>query len=228
MVVTADGVWRGTKLVELKRTVEEALRICESQKAPHESHRVSHVIVVRNLLLDPATAASDKRPEKPGARPVRCAPQARIASPRDYHTRARRAAVRIRGLFLACLSFSYRSDPRICSALLSPRLPSPTAHSGRAAAAPVCCNTRVSPVTSTPPPLPSPPLRRPAPSLHSRPRRADSGTYEYCTRLHASFVSRQSYCTLIIVPLVLYHYHYHQISLSYRSLRCADTLEVQI
>ena len=74
VVITADGVWRGTKVVELKRTVEEALHLCEAQKAPHEAHRVAHVIVVRNLLVDPAAAAADTRPEKPGARPVRYAP----------------------------------------------------------------------------------------------------------------------------------------------------------
>ena len=71
VVITADGVWRGTKVVELKRTVEEALQLCESHKVPHEAHRVAHVIVVRNLLVDPAAAAADKRPDKPGARPVR-------------------------------------------------------------------------------------------------------------------------------------------------------------
>lgn len=168
MVVTADGVWRGTKLVELKRTVEEALRICESQKAPHESHRVSHVIVVRNLLLDPATAASDKRPEKAGARPVRCAPQARLASPRlATIARARRAAVRIRGSFLSCLlPFSCRPFVLLsirASALLSPQL-----HILRAPPLRLCGATPVyrrsprRPLPSPPPPRPFAPLPSPS------------------------------------------------------------------
>ncbi|XP_050403222.2 acetyl-coenzyme A synthetase, cytoplasmic isoform X2 [Patella vulgata] len=44
VIVIADGVWRGTKLLNLKKIVDDALKICDEK-----GHRVEKCVVVRHL-----------------------------------------------------------------------------------------------------------------------------------------------------------------------------------
>lgn len=62
MVVTADGVWRANKLVNLKDIVDTAI-----EKAKEQGHNVQHVVVVQHL--SPGETSIMKRRNEPGKRP---------------------------------------------------------------------------------------------------------------------------------------------------------------
>ncbi|XP_060595666.1 acetyl-coenzyme A synthetase, cytoplasmic-like isoform X2 [Ruditapes philippinarum] len=78
VLVTADGVWRGTKLLNLKDIVDNAVLKCEAA-----GHTVEHVIVCRHLLpSDEVVVGEGEEEPRPAVRPCR---QLRIKwhAPRD-------------------------------------------------------------------------------------------------------------------------------------------------
>ncbi|KAL4235612.1 Acetyl-coenzyme A synthetase [Mactra antiquata] len=67
IVITADGVWRGSKLLNLKDIVDNAVAKCEQA-----GHNVDHVVVCRHLLpTDQKEQGNGDSEEKPGQRPTR-------------------------------------------------------------------------------------------------------------------------------------------------------------
>ncbi|KAM7541203.1 hypothetical protein Aperf_G00000030372 [Anoplocephala perfoliata] len=65
VLVTCDGAWRGTKLIDLMKVANEAMDICESKGQP-----VEHCIVLRHLTPDPRPGAPVPVSDCPGIRPV--------------------------------------------------------------------------------------------------------------------------------------------------------------
>ncbi|ESO86719.1 hypothetical protein LOTGIDRAFT_128665 [Lottia gigantea] len=64
-IVTADGVWRGSKLLNLKKIVDDALKICDER-----GHHVDKSIVVRHLSVDEEIINNgDGDDEREAARP---------------------------------------------------------------------------------------------------------------------------------------------------------------
>ncbi len=47
VLVTADGVWRGVKLVKLKEIVDEAVDICKSQVSRSLLFRIPNLFVLK-------------------------------------------------------------------------------------------------------------------------------------------------------------------------------------
>ncbi|GAB1608363.1 acetyl-coenzyme A synthetase, cytoplasmic-like isoform X1 [Argonauta hians] len=66
IIITADGMWRGTKLINLKNIVDEAIESCKKN-----GHNIDHCIVVRHL--SPSDKELKERPNNseqiPGKRP---------------------------------------------------------------------------------------------------------------------------------------------------------------
>ncbi|XP_052776237.1 acetyl-coenzyme A synthetase, cytoplasmic-like [Mya arenaria] len=78
VVITSDGVWRGSKLLNLKAIVDSAVDKCKEQ-----GHVVDHVVVCRHLLPEEEYVVNDRDvEERPGQRP---SPQLKIEwhAPRD-------------------------------------------------------------------------------------------------------------------------------------------------
>ncbi|XP_069128106.1 acetyl-coenzyme A synthetase, cytoplasmic-like [Argopecten irradians] len=66
-VLTADGVWRGTKLMNLKKIVDDALIICEKA-----GHKVKKCVVVKHLTTtEEMDGHGDTEDDIPAKRPVR-------------------------------------------------------------------------------------------------------------------------------------------------------------
>ncbi|XP_053393969.1 acetyl-coenzyme A synthetase, cytoplasmic-like [Mercenaria mercenaria] len=66
VVITSDGVWRGTKLLNLKDIVDKAVEKCE-----HVGHIVEHVIVSRHLLPEEIVVGEGDEERQPAVRPCR-------------------------------------------------------------------------------------------------------------------------------------------------------------
>ena len=63
LVITCDGTWRGNKLINLKKIVDEAM-----EKASQQGYEVDHCLVVGHLTPRPGTEAlsiEGKRPYAP-------------------------------------------------------------------------------------------------------------------------------------------------------------------
>ncbi|KAL5112620.1 Acetyl-coenzyme A synthetase cytoplasmic [Taenia crassiceps] len=65
VLVTCDGAWRGTKLIDLMKVANEAMNICESKSRPLE-----HCIVLRHLTPEKRFGAPMPVSDCPGIRPV--------------------------------------------------------------------------------------------------------------------------------------------------------------
>ncbi|VDO03581.1 unnamed protein product [Rodentolepis nana] len=65
VLVTCDGAWRGTKLIDLMKVANEAMDICEFKGQP-----IEHCIVLRHLTPDPRPGAPVPASDSPGIRPV--------------------------------------------------------------------------------------------------------------------------------------------------------------
>ncbi|EUB57232.1 Acetyl-coenzyme A synthetase, cytoplasmic [Echinococcus granulosus] len=65
VLVTCDGAWRGTKLIDLMKVANEAMDICESKSRPLE-----HCIVLRHLTPEKRVGAPVPVSDCPGIRPV--------------------------------------------------------------------------------------------------------------------------------------------------------------
>ena len=65
VLVTCDGAWRGTKLINLMKVASEAMDICESKGNP-----IEHCIVLRHLTPSNKPGAPVPVSDCPGIRPV--------------------------------------------------------------------------------------------------------------------------------------------------------------
>ena len=65
ILVTCDGAWRGTKLIDLMKVANQAMEICESKSQP-----IEHCIVLRHLTPDRKHVSSVPVSDCPGVRPV--------------------------------------------------------------------------------------------------------------------------------------------------------------
>ncbi|KAL5960861.1 Acetyl-coenzyme A synthetase cytoplasmic [Taenia solium] len=65
VLVTCDGAWRGTKLIDLMKVANEAMDMCEAKSRPLE-----HCIVLRHLTPEKRVGAPIPVSDCPGIRPV--------------------------------------------------------------------------------------------------------------------------------------------------------------
>lgn len=65
-MVTCDGAYRGTKLIDLMKVANDAMDICESK-----GHPIEHCIVLRHLSPDPRPGTPVSVSDCAGIRPCK-------------------------------------------------------------------------------------------------------------------------------------------------------------